>query len=61
MPAMMSGMWWLAGVAGTIVAFVIGGAAYWRYHSHQRTYARSRDRERKAHEARMATRDDKDA
>lgn len=44
-----------------LLAFAVGGALYWRYHSHQRTYERSRARERKAYEARMAATDDKGA
>jgi type II secretory pathway component PulK len=44
-----------------LVVSVVGGAAYWRYHSHQRTYERGQARERKAHDARMAERDGKGA
>jgi CHASE3 domain sensor protein len=44
-----------------LVVFLVGGVLYWRYHSHQQTYERSRAREKKAHEARMAARDDEGA
>jgi len=46
---------------GLLVVFAIGGVAYWRYHSDQRTYARRQAQERKAHEALMAERRDKGA